>query len=162
MHPVAWAVGPLWGSASAYCNGGAQTGSLEPGTNPSEYDSVWLAEIQPNIPSGLLHSGISSLGSTSGSSQNDLVHSTGSTASASSGTASGSSTASKLADSAGSGGSALNSTYTLSIPAAAGTASISASTGTASPPASTGGALVASPTGAGSTCAAKTRRRLLY
>lgn len=63
---TAWAAGPFWGPYSACCADSLQWGSLEPGStavdgSPGMYETVWLAEIQPLLPSTLVRSGISSL-----------------------------------------------------------------------------------------------------
>ena len=67
----AWAAGPLWGSYSACCANGGEWGSLEPGSvaeggAPGMYTTVWLAEIEPLLPSGLQQSGMSSINGPGG------------------------------------------------------------------------------------------------
>jgi len=63
---TAWAAGPFWGSASPCCTGGANWGSLEPGSlasdgSPGLYSTVWLPEIQPLLPTTLQWSGNASV-----------------------------------------------------------------------------------------------------
>jgi endoglucanase len=61
-----WAAGPLWGSYSAYCANYGQWGSLEPGSvaadgSPGMYETVWLQEIEPLLPTTLQQTGMSSV-----------------------------------------------------------------------------------------------------
>jgi endoglucanase len=63
---TAWAAGPFWGTSSPCCTDSKQWGSLEPGSTASDgtpglYETVWLAEIQPLLPTTLQKSGISSV-----------------------------------------------------------------------------------------------------
>jgi endoglucanase len=67
----AWAAGPLWGSYSACCANSEQWGSLEPDSlasdgSPGMYETVWLAEIEPLLPTTLQSSGISNLNGPGG------------------------------------------------------------------------------------------------
>lgn len=82
---TAWAAGPLWGSYSACCADSEQWGSLEPESlasdgSPGMYETVWLAEIEPLLPTNLQKSGISNLngpgGSVGGSSSSSKVSTT--------------------------------------------------------------------------------------
>lgn len=68
---TAWAAGPFWGSYSPCCADGNQWGSLEPGSkaadgSPGLYDTVWLKEMQPLLPTDLVWSGISNVNGNSG------------------------------------------------------------------------------------------------
>ncbi|GJJ13891.1 hypothetical protein Clacol_008148 [Clathrus columnatus] len=61
---LAWAAGPIWGTADACC--GPDTGNLEPGSLTSNgtagaFDTVWKHAIRPHIPETLKKAGISSL-----------------------------------------------------------------------------------------------------
>lgn len=64
---TAWAAGPLWGANSPCCSDSTQLGSLEPGSlagdgSPGLYETVWLEEMQPLVPTAdLVWSGISSV-----------------------------------------------------------------------------------------------------
>ncbi|KFX86136.1 hypothetical protein V490_09208 [Pseudogymnoascus sp. VKM F-3557] len=64
---TAWAAGPFWGANSPCCTDSQQWGSLEPGSkaadgSPGLYDTVWLEEMQPLVPTAdLVWSGISSV-----------------------------------------------------------------------------------------------------
>jgi endoglucanase len=89
----AWAAGPLWGSNSACCANSAQWGSLEPDSlasdgSPGMYETVWLAEIEPLLPTNLQETGISNLngpgGSVGGSSSSSSSSKTSTTTSTSS------------------------------------------------------------------------------
>jgi endoglucanase len=80
---TAWAAGPFWGPYSPCCADGKQWGSLEPGSlasdgSPGLYSTVWLAEIQPLLPTTLVKTGISSLNPVGGgsSSSSSTVKST--------------------------------------------------------------------------------------
>lgn len=58
--------GPLWGTYSPCCEDGGQDGSLEPGSvssngSPGMYITVWLAAIQPLLPSRLQWNGPASI-----------------------------------------------------------------------------------------------------
>jgi len=66
-----WAAGPLWGSYSACCANGGQWGSLEPGSvaadgSPGMYETVWLQEIEPLLPTTLQQTGMSSVNGGAG------------------------------------------------------------------------------------------------
>lgn len=61
-----WAAGPLWGHYSACCTDSAQYGSLEPGStavdgSPGMYDTVWVKEVEPLIPTTLVKNGTSNV-----------------------------------------------------------------------------------------------------
>jgi len=63
---TAWAAGPLWGTSSPCCTDSKNWGSLEPGSlaadgSPGLYETVWVPEIQPLLPTTLQKSGISSI-----------------------------------------------------------------------------------------------------
>lgn len=68
---TAWAAGPLWGSYSACCADSEQWGSLEPDSlasdgSPGMYETVWLKEIEPLLPSNLQKTGISNINGPGG------------------------------------------------------------------------------------------------
>ncbi|KFY89944.1 hypothetical protein V498_06244 [Pseudogymnoascus sp. VKM F-4517 (FW-2822)] len=68
---TAWAAGPFWGPYSPCCTDGNQYGSLEPGSKaadggPSLYDTVWLKQMLPKLPTDLVWSGISNVNGNSG------------------------------------------------------------------------------------------------
>ena len=70
---TAWAAGPIWGTSSPCCSDSAAWGSLEPGSlagdgSPGLYETVWVKEFQPLLPSGLVQSGISSVNPDGGDS----------------------------------------------------------------------------------------------
>ncbi|KFY29927.1 hypothetical protein V493_02206 [Pseudogymnoascus sp. VKM F-4281 (FW-2241)] len=63
---TAWAAGPFWGPNSPCCTDQAQYGSLEPGSlaadgSPGLYETVWLDQMQPLLPTDLVWNGISSV-----------------------------------------------------------------------------------------------------
>jgi endoglucanase len=104
---TAWAAGPLWGSSSPCCSDGALWGSFEPDSlasdgSPGFYETVWLKEIEPLLPSGLQRSGISNVngpGGVVGSSSSSSHKATSTISKSSSSTSKKTSTTSKSSSS---------------------------------------------------------------
>lgn len=110
---TAWAAGPLWGSYSACCADSEQWGSLEPDSlasdgSPGMYETVWLKEIEPLLPSTLQKTGISNIngpgGAVGSSSSSKVATSTSSKSSSSTSKATTTSSSKTTTSTASSGG----------------------------------------------------------